>query len=363
MSPAVARTGGPVVLFQSHSRRGLGHLMRGLNIAREVLVLRPDARVVMHTRNVSAPEFCPDGVACLVDTVDPAAGWRQALAELEPDVVVYDTMGPQDPDTEPIPERARVVHVLRRMVPDEHRRILSGGFLERCDAVVVPHTEDEFGLPLPEAVRLRTAFTGTIARRPEQEGVEAVRAAYDIRPGRPLLVSTAGGGGFADTAGPFFGTVAAVHRELTRRFGPDGVRHVVILGPNFTGEVPDLPGAHVVRVEPRLVDLFALADLVLSEAGYNSVSELRLLGVPAVFVPGRRRLDDQAARAHELAATGAAVVLEADPGAVAAAVASLVNDPARLAEMRRSALATRPVPGNRAAARQVLGSHALGAAR
>ncbi|WP_088289893.1 glycosyltransferase [Kineosporia sp. A_224] len=353
---------GLTVVFQSHNRRGLGHLMRGLNIAREVLALRPDARVVMHTRNASAPTFCPDGVTCVVDADDPVTGWRRTLAGLAPDVVVYDTMAPADPDAEPVPPGARVVHVLRKMVPEEHDRILASGFLERCDAVVVPHTEAEFGLPLPERVRLRTVFAGTISRRPEPAGIEAVRARYAVRPGVPLLVSTAGGGGFADTAVPFFAAVRATHAELVRRLRPDGVQHVVVLGPNYAGEVPDLPGAHVVSVEPRLVDLFAIADLVLSEAGYNSVSELRLLGVPAVFVPGRRRLDDQAERALELARAGSAVVLDPAPTTVATGVADLLTDPDLMARMRRTALATRLVPGNRAAARHVLGLLALGGA-
>ena len=356
------RPSGPVVLFQSHNRRGLGHLMRGLNIAREVLALRPDARVVMHTRNASAPTFCPDGVTCVVDTDDPAAGWRSTLTSLAPDVVVYDTMTPADPDAEPLPRGARVVHVLRAMVPEEHDRVLAGGWLARCDAVVVPHTKDEFGLPLPPAVEVRTVFAGTIARRPDPAGTAAVRAAYDVRADRPLLVSTAGGGGFADTAVPFFAAVRAVHEQAVRRLGPDGLRHVVVLGPNYTGDVPDLPGARVVRVEPRLVDLFSLADLVVSEAGYNSVSELRLLGVPAVFVPGRRRLDDQAARAAELARAGGALVVDPDPDVVAGTVTGLLADAGRMAAMRRNAQAGRLVPGNRVAARHVLGTLALGGA-
>ena len=356
------RTGGPTVVFQSHNRRGLGHLMRGLNIAREVLTLRPDARVVMHTRNGSAPLFCPAGVTCVVDEDDPGRGWHDVLRDSRPDVVVYDTMTPADPDGEPVPAGSRTVLVLRRMVDAEHDRLVAGGFLDRCDAVVVPHTEAEFGHPLPADVRTRTVFAGTITRRPDPEGVAAVRQAYTVRPEVPLLVSTAGGGGFSDTAVPFFAAVGAVHARLLSRLGPDGFGHVVVLGPNYSGPAPELPGAHVVGVEPRLVDLFALADLVLSEAGYNSVSELRLQGVPAVFVPGRRRLDDQSARALELASSGAAVVLPPEPHRVATAVAELLADPAAMTAMRRQALAGRLVPGNRAAARHVLGLHALGGA-
>lgn len=347
----------PTVLFQSHNRRGLGHLMRGLNIAREVRALRPDARVVMHTRNASAPAFCQAGVTCLVDSEDAAGGWRSALTDLSPDVVVYDTLIPETPDEDPVPPHARVAYVMRRTVDEEHRRLMAAGFLQRCDAVVIPHTREEFGRGLTSDLLRRTVFTGTIARQPDRVGTEQVRAAYGLRSGTPLLVSTAGGGGFADTAVPFFTAVSTVHHRLVELIGPR-FDHVVVLGPNYAGPVPELPGAQVTRVEPQLVNLFALADLVLSEAGYNSVSELRLLGVPAVFVPGRRRLDDQAERVAALARAGSAVVVDAAPDAVAAEVTALFSTPGRLASMRREARARRLVPGNLAAARHVLGPHA-----
>jgi UDP-N-acetylglucosamine--N-acetylmuramyl-(pentapeptide) pyrophosphoryl-undecaprenol N-acetylglucosamine transferase len=159
---------------------------------------------------------------------------------------------------------------------------------------------------------------------------------------------------------PFFAAVGAVHHRLRQQLG-EGFQHVVVLGPNYGGPLPVMPGAHVTRVEPQLVNLFAVADLVLSEAGYNSVSELRLLGVPAVFVPGRRRLDDQAERVTALARAGSARV--AAPDAVAAEVTALLTDPARLAAMRGEARRSRLVPGNRVAARHVLGPLARVTAR
>ena len=112
----------PTVLFQSHSRRGLGHLMRGLNIAREVLAVRPDAHVVMHTRNASAPEFCPPQVHCLVDDgAGPA--FEDVLVDLRPDVVVYDTLLPTGP--QPLASTTRVVHVLRKSKPAQHEALLA----------------------------------------------------------------------------------------------------------------------------------------------------------------------------------------------------------------------------------------------
>lgn len=340
------------VLFSSHNRRGLGHLMRGLNIAREVVSVRPDARVVMHTRNASAAGFCPPEVECLVDDGSGPA-WEDVLAGLGPDVVVYDTLLPTAP--QPLPRTTRVVYVMRKSRPEQHAALLANPFMHRVNAVVVPHTREEFGYRLPPELDRRTVFAGLIARRPDA----AARARLRPSDGELLLVSTGGGGGFAHSAEPFFAAVSATCRALADRPPARGVRHVVVLGPHFDG-APDLPGAQVERSVPALVDLFAAADLVISEGGYNSVSELRLVRTPAVFLPGQRTYDDQVERVSLLAGLGAAVCLrDAPPETVARQVTALLHDDARRSAMRAAYGADDLSLGNRAAAEQVLGPSAI----
>lgn len=354
---------GLTVAFQSANRRGLGHLMRALNLAREVADLRPDARILVVSRNRSAPAFCAPYVECVVAESDDAGGWHAVLRRQAPDVVVYDTLLPADPDAEPVPDRARVVYVLRQCRPERHARVLANPFLARCDAVVVPHAPAEFGYVLPPDLAARTLFSGPIARHPDPHRREELRRRYDLRPSDALLVSTAGGGGFAHSAEPFFASVGAVQRALEA--GPPGrrVRHVVVLGPNYRGPAVHLPDAVVVQVEPALVDLLALADLVLCEGGYNTVTELRLVGTPALILPGARSFDDQEARARELERRGMAeVMVEAAPDDVAAAVCRLLGAPRSLAAMRARAAAFPLVTGNRPAAEHLLGPALLGRA-
>jgi predicted glycosyltransferase len=347
---------GPRVLFQSHNRRGLGHLMRGLNLADEVLRLQPTAQVVMHTRNPAAQGFCPSGIECVVDDgVSGASSWPAVLKSVTPDIVVYDTMLPGDGEPEPLPSGARCVYVLRRTRPDQYRDLMTRQFLTRIDAVVVPHDEREFGYRLPLSLAPRAVFAGLIARRPDPARQTDLRNRYDLRKGQPLLVSSAGGGGFAHSAVPFLDAVAAVQRKVSGPGRPP-VRHVVVTGPHFTGTPPALSGAVVIAVEPALVDLFALADLVVAEGGYNSVAELRLLRKPAVFLPGHRTLDDQEQRVLALQRQGVAVVLSTHhPDAVADHVVALLDSPARLAEMRSRHASNPAELGNRRAAVHLLG--------
>lgn len=348
-----AATTGPRVLFQSRNRRGLGHLMRGLNLAAEVLDLAPAAQVTMHTRNESAPAFCPAGIDCIVeDAAMATTGWAEVLARVAPDIVVYDTMLPTQADL--LPTAARVCYVMRRCRPERQAEVFASSFLrDRVDAVVVPHTAVEFGYPLPAELRQRARFAGLIARRPDPVVQARLRATYGLADAAFVLVSTGGAGGFAHSAQPFFDAVAAVQRAVA---GQVGLRHVVVLGPHFRGVVPDLSGAVVVESEPALVDLFAIADLVVAEGGYNSVSELRLVKTPAVFLPGERALDDQEERVLTLARLGLAVVLSgAAPAVVAREVAALVQAPERMAQMRLRYRDDTVDVGNRTAAAHLLG--------
>jgi predicted glycosyltransferase len=341
------------ILFRCPGKRGLGHLVRGLNIAREIRALDPHADVRFYTRGAAAPALVGGEFRCVVEPGgDGLAAWDRLVADHRPDVVVDDTLLRDEGGA--LPDGVRRAYVMRKSRDERHAAIVASGLLARVDVVIVPHTEAEFGHALPAALRARSVFTGPIIRRPTTAGAERVRARYGAAGDAFLLVSTAGGGGFADTAAQLFATAAAAHRRLAGRL--DGFRHVVVRGPNFTGAIDALPGMTVVDFEAEMVDLLATADLVLAEGGYNTVNELRLARTPAVFVPGERAYDDQAERVAALAARGSAAIVDgASPARAGEEIAAVACAPARLRRMRVCARRERLETGNRAAAAAILG--------
>lgn len=78
-------------------------------------------------------------------------------------------------------------------------------------------------------------------------------------------------------------------------------------------------GEHMVVHAFPAAALLPAADAVVSAAGYHAFHEATALGAPAVFVPQRRRFDDQAWRARE-------ALVAADPAALEAAVRRLLDD-------------------------------------
>jgi UDP-N-acetylglucosamine--N-acetylmuramyl-(pentapeptide) pyrophosphoryl-undecaprenol N-acetylglucosamine transferase len=90
-----------------------------------------------------------------------------------------------------------------------------------------------------------------------------------------------------------------------------------------------------------IAERMAAAQLVISRSGASTVSEIAVIGRPALLVPYPYALDhDQAANAAALAAAGGAELHPQptlSPDKLAGLIGSLINDPARLAAMAKSA--------------------------
>jgi UDP-N-acetylglucosamine--N-acetylmuramyl-(pentapeptide) pyrophosphoryl-undecaprenol N-acetylglucosamine transferase len=86
-----------------------------------------------------------------------------------------------------------------------------------------------------------------------------------------------------------------------------------------------------------MAERLAKAHLVICRSGASTVSEISVIGRPAVLVPYPHALDhDQAANAAALAATGGAKVIaqsELSPEHIASILTHVMNDPEKLAGM------------------------------
>lgn len=340
----------PRLLFQAHSRRGLGHLSRGLNLAGAIRALAPGAEIAFHVSNPGAASCCPSSFRCLVD--DGAAGattWAEAVRAVDPHIAVFDTVLKRE---DVAATTSRRVFVLRKQHEATHADLLAGGALAAMDLIVVPHVEAEFEGPLPSPLRERTAFVGPIVRLPDAEVMHALRRKYAIADGDFVLTSTAGGGGFAETATRLFDTVWQAHARLSPLIAR--LRHIVVLGPQNSMSVTGLPGMTVVQCEPEMVSLLALSSLVVAEGGYNTVNEIRAVKTPAIFIPGARTYDDQEERVRPLERLGFARVLTGLPRSMAKDIVAIATSPYILDSMRRCYGADRLEAGNRAAAERIL---------
>jgi predicted glycosyltransferase len=79
--------------------------------------------------------------------------------------------------------------------------------------------------------------------------------------------------------------------------------------------------------EPRLFDLLAAAHLAITRGGYNTMLELRLLGVPAICVPAWRGAEGQRVRIQAAAREAGRIRLGSlNPGHLAAAIRAVARE-------------------------------------
>lgn len=295
-------------LFNAHNRRGLGHLMRGLNIAREIRKLTPTADIEFYTRSESAAELCGHQFSYFIEEdLEQNQHWPEEINRFAPDVIIYDTLLPKEELDTPI-SKAKTAYIMRKCKADRQQAIFSHPFTATADLILIPHDEEEFAYTLPYKLKGKCHFVGPIIRSAETQPQLMLRNKYGIQADDFLLTSTVGGGGFADKAQAFFDTIYQVHDKIRQRI-PE-LKHLLVKGPNFTENLPTVDRLQIIDSESEMVNLLAISDLVIAEGGYNTVNEIRLAKTPAIFIPSDRNYDDQYERVEALENRGLAFVFD-----------------------------------------------------
>ena len=331
------------IVLYSHDSVGLGHQRRNLAIAHALsrhlpelaarpvtgLLLTGVERVVGHLppafdvvrlpgidkgghgytpREVSVP--MPD----LIDV--RRAILSGAIDAFAPDLVVVDrhAFGVDDELLEPLRllrsehPGTRVVLGLREILDEpevaqrEWERVGSERVRELFDAIWVYGDESVTDLrrtaAVPEELRDLVTHTGYLSiGRTARDFLRELQ--------RPYLLTMVGGGHDG----------AELCRIAAQAEVPDGMRHVVVAGPQMSGgeraEIEALAGPRTEVLDEVPEGLLAIrsAEAVACMGGYNTVCEVLSTDRPALVVPREAPRQEQLIRARSLARTGAVDML------------------------------------------------------
>ncbi|AVG23949.1 UDP-N-acetylglucosamine--N-acetylmuramyl-(pentapeptide) pyrophosphoryl-undecaprenol N-acetylglucosamine transferase [Pontimonas salivibrio] len=181
----------------------------------------------------------------------------------------------------------------------------------------LPHAE-VVGMPLRRQVlTLDRLALGTQARKH-----------FGLRPGTPVLLVTGGSSGAR--------TINETLDRVTGDIVAKGWQVLHLRGPGH--DAPDAPPTGVVQVAyTNRMDLaLAAADLVISRAGANTVAELGVVGLPAIFVPYHVGNGEQEHNAAFAVSAGAALQVstpEFTAEWVRSVLLPLLDDRERIASM------------------------------
>lgn len=205
------------------------------------------------------------------------------------------------------------------------------------------------GTPLPHAsvvgMPLREQVLGIdrLALRPQ------ARKHFGLRPRTPVLLVTGGSSG----AKSLNETLDRASRDIVAK----GWQVLHLRGPGHLAPEPAPTGVLHVEYTERMDFALAAADLVISRAGANTVAELGVVGLPAIFVPYHVGNGEQQRNAAVAVSAGAALQVntaEFTPQWVHAVLLPLLDDRDRVAAMGQAMARTANTDGAAIVARWAL---------
>lgn len=340
---------GPRVFFYAQHLLGIGHMMRAAALTRAMRHAGMEVTVVSGGFEAAGADFGDARIVRLppvraadasfsllvgADGLPVGDAWRgkrraallDAFRAADPDLVLIEMFpfGRRQFRFELIPlldaalGRARIVCSLRDVLvakPDRSRDSAIVEIVRRYFDAVLVHGDPNFirldeTFPAASEIAGRLHYTGYVAAEPPSEGAH------------PEEVVVSAGGGAA--GGGLMRAALAAHPLSAQAFLP----WRLLTGPNMPAEdraaLAAPPGVTVETMRPDFRERLAAAAVSVSQAGYNTVTDLLVSRARSVLVPfAAHGQTEQAFRARRLAERGWALVVEEDglaPKRLAAAI-------------------------------------------
>jgi predicted glycosyltransferase len=306
------------ILFQPQNHVGMGHMNRLAAIALAIRQIDASVRTPFVVEGAShvlldalGLPYTPIPSSHLLFETEDWSRWsreeridlqirisRTVLESIRPQLVVFDFFPSEAFASAVMEKNLPVVLCLRQTNYLDLQLQRMRNLLPHVCRVLIPHQEGAFAVPVD--LREKSRFIGTIARQNSTQPKQVHDA------GCFEVVISGGGGGHPDTADFFNLAMQAIARirETGIRLG---IR--LITGPLFTDwlQLEIVPGIVIVPFDSALMATFDSADLVVCQAGYNTIAELEQITSRAIVIPQPRRWDDQLERAERTARENARI--------------------------------------------------------
>jgi len=330
----------PKIVLYSHDTFGMGNIRRTLLLSQEFITDYPGASILIITGSPMIHAFrIPKGIdyiklPCLdrlqAEQYAPRylSGCREEVKETR-EAILKESVLRFNPDLMVVDKRAAgidgellpTLHALRqngrhtKLVlgvrdildePERTRKVLAGNgsfdvIDEFYDEVWIYGSKSIFDTAkeyaFPESVACKTFYCGYL-KRPT------------VPPGRSegpprVLITTGGGGDGSDIIEAYLTGLSSLPRNIA-------LRSTVIFGPQmpearrveFLQRFDYMADVNFLEFEAEIANLYAESDVVVAQAGYNTVCELLSFSRRAILVPRSEPVREQLIRARLMAQRG-----------------------------------------------------------
>lgn len=302
-------------LFYVVNGIGIGHLCRMLGVADAIKKLEPKSEILFISE-VDDPQmlkehgyayfYVPPLHRILEDNgyknlpSDPLIAIRNTtidsvILNFQPNVIVHDTLTDNRLIKMGTVVGAKQVLILRLHKDMSTYISKNYNLLKDMSIIALPYqSRDEIPFSLFSGFQEKLILAGPILRRSvSQIDIVSSKNKYQIQDEKFTIVISNGGGsdlhGYQDR---FWEVMAEVFDRVDLQ--SNNIDIIAVTGPlNSYSQIFKNNQIKTVQFEPKLIDLFASANLVIARGGFNTVLELTTVGVPAICVPAWRKSDNQ----------------------------------------------------------------------
>ncbi|MEA3387016.1 MAG: glycosyltransferase [Patescibacteria group bacterium] len=295
------------VLFYAVNGLGLGHLTRLLSIARQMqkiddtiqplFLTTSEACHVLYAHKI--PYFKLPSKTYLKENTDLK---RKDLAMMY-NLTVMNLVNTYNPvaivvDTFPVGSLDDLLGVLsmktsmKKIFIHREQKDMSKqkiGLQNFYNLIITPHLENTTKIPVPNGKKLVWAGNIMVRENDEVFTKEEVLKKFNLPTDKKIVLLSLGGGGDKTTEIEY----KKITSILLKR---DDLHIVVPKSPLSTFDVDLYDNMTQIEYYP-LIEIMNVFDVAISATGYNTFHELMYMGVPSIFIPKLRGLDDQEARA------------------------------------------------------------------
>lgn len=312
------------IIFYSMNGLGLGHITRGINIAKELRkMIKCEILFVTNTPFVNI--FEKEGVYFIKGGIDPfelhngnisqddysrinEEFFLSVIEKNSPDIVVFDLIVMPNVLVYAKRENIFLVYLLGEL-HNWNNLLPFRDCLSYFDLVLLACVPDSDFITKFKNIgfkKNRVFIVGNIFREPGQNKMNSLKQKYKKKDNELLVTITAGGGGFLKWTKNFFSVLGVVAKKIEsdlqrRKRNFINVRWLLIKGPLFHEDINLPKNIEVYDYEMDLPELFSISDLVVSTGGYNSINEIIASKTPALICP---RLVTQLDRTSAYASMG-----------------------------------------------------------